>query len=114
MPPPTGMGGMQTAPPFDPSALAQLGSQEAQLQPDLFQRVAILLMQDPRWVYIMAGLGLSEALEKSGKYESKPHRSNQELASRGMDVGNVGQTGFTPPQEMIRQLSPPLPARGIV
>ena len=107
--PPGAGGGMQLSPPLDPNAMAQLGAQSAAGMPDLFQRVAMLMIQDPQWVYIMAGLGLGQALEKSGKYESKPHRSNEELAAGGMNVGNQGQAGFTSPEQMVRQLPPPMP-----
>ena len=80
-------------------------------EPDLFQRVAMMILDpktkqiNPALVLIFAGMGLREALEKSGKYVSKPHRSNEELASRGMDVGTPGQTGMPSPA----QLTPSMP-----
>src|SRR5207248_434809 len=57
---------------------------------DLFQRVAKMATDNPMWVLLFAGMGLREALEKSGKYESKPHRSNAEL-------GVAGPGGGAPP-----------------
>ena len=55
----------------------------------------------------MAGLGFQRLLEKSGKFVEKPHRSNEELAQGGMNVGNPGQTGMPDQAEMMRQLRPP-------
>lgn len=106
---PPGAGGMQSSAPVDPALLAQMGAQQAGSMPDLFQRVAMLMQQDPQWILIMAGLGLAQALEKSGKYESKPHRSNQELAANGQPVPNQGQTGMQTPDQMIQGAMPSIP-----
>jgi len=98
--------GMPGGVPQDPNA-----GQAPEL--DLFQKVAALLV-DPQTkqlndalVLIFAGMGLREALEKSGKFTSKPHRSNEELAQSGYDVGIPGQTGLASPQDMVRNLRPP-------
>lgn len=91
---------MSEAPPQGPD----------QGMPDLFQRVAALMIKDPKWILIMAGMGLREALEKSGKYESKPHRSNQEIQAGGGDVGIPGQTGMPMPDQLVQQMgAPPIP-----
>ena len=80
---------------------------------DLFQRVSLLLMDpqtkqlNPAAVLLFAGMGLREALEKSGKFVSKPHRSNDELSQQGVPVGMPGQTGMPSPDKMVRQLRPP-------
>lgn len=79
---------------------------------DLLQRVVRLVMDPesrqlkPEWILILAGMGLREALEKSGKYREKPHRSNEELARLGYDVGIPGQTGLASPDQLRRQVSP--------
>jgi len=83
---------------------------------DLFQRVVTLLM-DPVTkqlnvvgILLMAGMGLKEALEKSGKYGvAKPHRSNEELMAGGYNVGNPGQAALSSPEQLTRQISPPSP-----
>ena len=117
-PPGAGMGGPpgvgpQTGAPIDPAMLAQLGASKAGEMPDLFQRVAMLMQQDPQWILIMAGLGLSQALEKSGKYESKPHRSNQEISATGQPVPNQGQTGMQTPDQMMQGSMPSIPQGGM-
>lgn len=110
-PPSAGLGtgtlpGMPGGVPQDPN------SQEAP-ELDLFQKVASLLI-DPQTkqlnhalVLLFAGMGLREALEKSGKFTSKPHRSNEELMQSGYDVGIPGQTGLASPQDMVRNTQPP-------
>lgn len=92
------------------SNMAMAGMGSAEERPDLFQRVAMLITQNPLWIAIFAGMGLREALEKSGRYESKPHRSNDELQQRGYEVGMPGQTGMQMPPMVQR---PPMPG-GIV
>ena len=88
------------------------GSSSESSELDLFQRVSLLLMDpqtkqlNPAAVLLFAGMGLREALEKSGKYTSKPHRSNEELSQQGVPVGMPGQTGMPSPEQMIRQLRP--------
>lgn len=108
---PPGVGGA-TPSPISPqmAQMAQAGAGAASGQPDLFQRVAQLMISDPKWILIMSGMGLREALEKSGKYESKPHRSSEELAAAGVPVGNPGQTGMTSPGQMVKQMQPPMPS----
>ena len=76
---------------------------------DLFQRVAKLLTDNPMWIMLFAGMGLKEALEKSGKYKSQPHRSNMDLASQGYDVKSAGQVGMPAPGELQRQTMPVMP-----
>ena len=88
------------------------GSSSESSELDLFQRVSLLLMDpqtkqlNPAAVLLFAGMSLREALEKSGKYTSKPHRSNEELSQQGVPVGMPGQTGMPSPEQMIRQLRP--------
>ena len=100
-PPGSQVPGIMAGPQSDPSEL------------DLFQRVSLLLMDpqtkqlNPAAVLLFAGMGLREALEKSGKFVSKPHRSNEELAEQGVPVGNPGQAGMPSPQQMVQQLRPP-------
>jgi hypothetical protein len=74
---------------------------------DLFSRVAMLMIHDPRWIQIMAGLGMGRALEKVGKFSSPPHRSNEELSAEGVPVGNPGQTGMPDAGQMAQKLRPP-------
>lgn len=80
---------------------------------DLFQRVTQLIMDpstrqvNPIMLLIFAGMGVKEALEKTGKYASKPHRANEELAAMGFDVGTAGQTGMPSPQQMARKIEGP-------
>lgn len=76
-------------------------------EPDLFQRVAMMITANPMWLQIFAGMGLREALEKTGKYVSKPHRSNEELSQQGFNVGMPGQTGVQDPAMMMRSIQPP-------
>lgn len=78
-------------------------------EPDLFQRVAGLLTQHPQWLAIFAGMGMREALEKTGKYQSKPHRSNDELQQMGVQMGPAGQVGMPTPGSMAQNLQPPTP-----
>mgnify|MGYP003394697557 CR=1 FL=1 len=92
-PPSPGGGGAASAPP----------------EMDIFQRVVSLLLSHPMMLPIFAGMGLRDALEKAGKFSTKPHRSNEELASQGYNVGNPGQTGMAAPGELVRQLSPGMP-----
>lgn len=82
-------------------------------EPDLFQKVTLLLMDpttkkiNPEMLLLFAGMGLREALEKSGKFRSKPHRSNEELSTQGYDTGTAGQTGVPSPEQMQRSTAPP-------
>ncbi len=78
-------------------------------EPDIVQRLVTLMMSHPDWVKIFAGMGLRDALEKSGKFVSKPHRSNEELQGQGYPVGNPGQTGIAQPQDVIRNMMPQTP-----
>src|SRR5712671_1076289 len=96
--PPPGPGGAM-APPGgaqQPPGGAPGGPQEEMGKDglDLFSRVAMLMIHDPRWIQIMAGLGMGRALEKVGKFASPPHRSNEELSAEGIPTGNPGQTGM--------------------
>jgi len=82
--------------------------------PDLVDKLVRTMMGMPNidapfGVAFMAGIGAKELLEKMGKFASKPHRSNAQLAQQGYDTGNVGQTGMPSPQEMGRNLQPPMP-----
>lgn len=124
-PPMPGMAGAMTGQPgVNPDVAAGLtneisappGMGQPPQEQDLFERVIKLLM-DPQTkqlnvagVLLMAGMGLREALEKSGKYGvSKPHRSNEELATSGYNVGIPGQTGQPSPEQLSRQAAPPSP-----
>lgn len=112
--------GAQMAPsvgdPLSADPLAGLQQNSGQDEMDLFQRVVLMLMNpqtqqlDPMKVLIFAGMGVSQALEKSGKFSSKPHRSNAELQESGMNVGIPGQTGLPDERQMVAQTaSPPVP-----
>ena len=98
--------GAHMAPPGAPGPGDQLGAGgQGPSQLDLFQRVAFLIMQNTQlWLPVFAGMGLARALEKSGKQDSNPHRSNEELAGQGIPVGNPGQTGIKDPAEMAKGL----------
>lgn len=89
------------------------GTSDPNEEPDLFQRVAQLITENPMWVLIFAGMGMREALEKTGKFVSKPHRSNEELASQGYNVGMAGQTGVPSQEQLARQLAPPTGGAGM-
>lgn len=103
--------------PPSPSDLVPPGFQgmqgAGQAELDLFQKVVRLLMDqqsgqlNPALVLVFAGMGLADALEKSGKYTSKPHRSNEELATRGYNVGMQGQTGVPSPEQLVQKVQPP-------
>jgi len=109
------MGGAPGAggPPGSQVPGQMLGGGDGQGDLDLFQRVSLLLMDpqtkqlNPAAVLLFAGMGLREALEKSGKFVSKPHRSNEELSQQGLPVGMPGQTGMPSPDQMMRSLQPP-------
>ena len=113
--PPTGGAPGAGGPPGSqvPGLMSGAGADGDLSGPDLFQRVSLLLMDpqtkqlNPAAVLLFAGMGLREALEKSGKYTSKPHRSNEELSQQGVPVGMPGQTGMPSPDQMVRQLRPP-------
>ena len=93
---PPGAAGAAGAPGMDPQEL------------DLFDRVAQLITKHPQlWLPIFAGMGMSKALEKTGKFVSKPHRSNEELGSQGYGTGQPGQTGMASPDQMLRSVQPP-------
>lgn len=94
-----------------PDPMAQDPNAEAEM--DLFQRVTQLIMDpstkqmNPQMLLLFAGMGLREALEKSGKFVSKPHRSNQELQGMGIDTGMPGQTGMPNPQQLAQKAEAP-------
>lgn len=75
---------------------------------DLFQRVASMATNNPMWVLLFAGMGLREALEKSGKYESKPHRSNEELSQGGHAPGPGGPGGNSSGGQGAPPSAPPM------
>lgn len=108
---PVGLGGgpSQGLPPGSPSQGADLpGGPSGQREPDIVEKLVMIMMSNPQFfVPWMAGLGFQRLLEKSGKFAEKPHRSNEELAQGGMNVGNPGQTGMPDQAEMMRQLRPP-------
>ena len=99
--------------PLSVDPLAGVQQSPGQEEMDLFQRVVLMLMNpqtqqlDPMKVLIFAGMGVSQALEKSGKFSSKPHRSNAELQASGMDDGIPGQTGLPDERQMAAQTAPP-------
>lgn len=105
-------------PPLDSQAPSPAqGLQDAQLQEelDIFQRV-VSLMMDPVTkqlhmpaVLLFAGMGAARALDKTGKFVSKPHRSNEELAQMGVPTGAPGQTGMPSPQQMQPPTPPGMP-----
>lgn len=105
-PPPGGPGGgLPSSNPLENMAASGMGG--AAEEPDLFQRVASLMTQNPMWVLLFAGMGMREALEKTGKYKSNPHRSNQENQAAGYDVGTPGQTGMPNEDQLAKQAMPP-------
>lgn len=106
-PPPSGggMGSMGAIPSQPPGNGMPPGPES-----DLFDKIVGLLMKNPQMLPILAGVGMGELAKKAGKFETKPHRSNEELAGQGMPVGNPGQTGMATPQEMGHALRPPMPS----
>ena len=103
---PVGLGGdsSQGAPPQG----SGLPGGPENREPDIVEKLVMIMMANPKFfVPWMAGLGFQRLLEKSGKFVEKPHRSNEELAQGGANVGNPGQTGMPDQAEMMRQLRPP-------
>lgn len=82
------------------------GPGEGPQGPDLFDQLVLLIMSNPQWRDIFAGIGVAEALKKKGKTGEKPHRSNEELGQAGVPTGVPGQTGLSSPEQMIRGLQP--------
>ena len=104
------MGGPAQGPPGGTPDLP--GGAPENREPDIVEKLVMLMMANPQFfVPWMAGLGFQRLLEKSGKFVEKPHRSNEELAQGGMNVGNPGQTGMPDQAEMMRQLRPPTMGR---
>lgn len=103
----------QGMPPAGLAAAAAQGMNGTGSDLDLFQRVAKMATDNPMWVLLFAGMGLREALEKSGKYESKPHRSNEQLAQTGYSGQQQGQSSgqglLASPGGMAQQLPPGRP-----
>lgn len=79
---------------------------------DILARVVQMMLTMPGGRDMLAGLGLSVALEKAGKSAVKPHRSNAELSGQGQPVGGSGQVGMASPDQMIRQMGPQGPVPG--
>ena len=96
-------GGIPAGPPTQPPPGAGDGGPQ---EPDIFEKVVRLLMSNPMWMQIFAGMGMREALEKTGKFVSKPHRSNEELAGEGQNVGMPGQTGMPDMAQLMARLQP--------
>lgn len=93
--------------PAMPPGAADLG--ESPSGPDLFDQLVLLIMSNPQWRDIFAGIGIAEALKKKGKTGEKPHRSNEELGQAGVPTGVPGQTGLPSPDQMVRGLQPGMP-----
>lgn len=103
---PTGAGGPPGSPvPGAPPGLNQPDAEGV----DIFQQVARLLTgpEGPKWTMLMAGWGMGNAIDATKRFRSKPHRSNEEMASQGYPVGTQGQTGMQSPQQMMAGLRPP-------
>ena len=95
--------------PAGPGQGVPTGPEGEPQEPDLFEKVVRLVMSNPGlWLPMLAGMGMREALEKTGKYVSKPHRSNEELAAAGYNTGIPGQTGQPSPDQMQRSVQPGL------
>lgn len=108
---PSPIGVSSISPEMEQAQMQQqmMGSQEL----DLFQKVAMMMIDpqtkqiNPLIAMFFAGMGAREALEKSGKFVSKPHRSNQELAALGYEAPNAGQANMPGPAQMAQQVRPP-------
>lgn len=84
----------------------QGGPEDAMQGPDLFQKVAQYITDKPElWILLFAGMGMREALEKTGKFRSKPHRANEQLAAQGYDTGTSGQTGIPSSDQLAQKAS---------
>ena len=104
LPPPPG-----TPPGMTPDPNIGMSMQDPE-KPDLFQRVAYLIMEpgtkqvNPMMAMLFAGIGLARVLEKSGKQENLSHKSNEEQAAAGINTGIPGQTGLKDPSQMAKSL----------
>ena len=105
---PVGLTGGPSQEPNLPGGPGPTTSAPEGREPDSVEKLVMIMMANPQFfVPWMAGLGFQRLLEKSGKFVEKPHRSNEELAQGGANVGNPGQTGMPDQSEMMRQLRPP-------